>query len=221
MVSNLNLKADLEKLFKDFRWTTKGFIDDKGRIHKLPDIPQVITGLFQEVAKERVKPFLSRNYHCQIVEGGSREYPEITAFGGELGEGKIAIDIKTTRRVSSNRVSGFSIGSYAGYFTHPDKKLPGCKFPYSEFKEHWLIGFVYTWNPNADSLNMVSNIEVIINQKWKLASKSTATGTTFAISSERNLDDLRNGRGDFNSSQEFKNFWRAKGLERESSKKKK
>jgi len=29
MVSNPNLKADLETLFKDFRWTTKGFIDDK------------------------------------------------------------------------------------------------------------------------------------------------------------------------------------------------
>jgi hypothetical protein len=220
-MNKINLKSDLEQLFKGFRWTIKGFIDDEGRIYELPDIPQVITGVFQEVAKDRLIPFLLKNYHCQIIEGGAREYPEITAFGGRVGEQKIAIDIKTTRRVSRNRVSGFSIGSYAGYFTHPEKKLAGCKFPYSEFKEHWLIGFVYTWDPKVESLNMVSNIEVIVNQKWKLASKATATGTTFAIASVRNLDDLRNARGTFKSSQEFENFWRAKGLERDRSRKKK
>ena len=129
MVRKPNLKADLENLFKGFRWTIKGFIDEDGKICDLPDIPQVITGLFQEIAKQRLKPFLRKHYGCDIIQGGSREYPEITAFGGKLGQAKIAIDIKTTRRVSKNRVSGFSIGSYAGYFLHPERKLPGCKFP--------------------------------------------------------------------------------------------
>ncbi len=213
-----DIKADLENLFKGFHWNIRGFVDDKGNICDLPDIPQVITGLFQEVAKQRIKPFLRKHYNCEIVQGGAREYPEITAFGGKLGQKKIAIDIKTTRRLSMNRVSGFSIGSYAGYFLHPQKKLPGCKFPYGDFEEHWLVGFVYTWNPNADSLHMVSNIEVIISEKWRVASKSTATGTTFAISSVRDLDALRKGKGDFDSSDEFENFWRAKGLRRENSK---
>jgi len=203
MASKPDLKADLENLFKDFRWTIRGFIDDEGKIYELPDIPQVITGIFQEVAKQKLKPFLKKKYHCQIIQGGPREYPEITAFGGRLGEGKIAIDIKTTRRISRNRVSGFSIGSYAGYFLHPDQQLAGCKFPYNEFKEHWVVGFVYTWNPTADSLHMVSDTEVIVNQKWKIASKSTATGTTFAISSVRRLDSLRKGEGDFKSPKQF------------------
>lgn len=210
-----NLKGDLEGLFQGFRWTTKGFIDDHGNVYKLPDIPQVITGIFQEVAKQKLKPFLRDHYGCQIVQGGAREYPEVTAFGGKLGEGKIALDIKTTRRISITRISGFSIGSYAGYFLHPERKLPGCKFPYGEFKEHWVIGFVYSWDPDPDSLHMVSNIEVIINEKWRIASKSTATGTTFAISSVRDLKRLQEGKGDFNSQEEFETFWRAKGLQRE------
>ena len=220
MPNKPDLKTDLENLFKDFHWTTKGFIDENGKIYELPDIPQVITGIFQQLAKQKTKPFLKQNYLCQIIQGGAREYPEITAFGGKLGEEKIAIDIKTTRRISRNRVSGFSIGSYAGYFTHPDQRLPGCKFPYSEFKQHWIIGFVYTWNPGVDSLHKVSDIEVIVNQKWRLASKSTATGTTFAISSVRDLNALRAGKGAFNSPQAFENFWRAKGLKRESERQK-
>jgi len=51
MMPTANLKADLENLFQGFRWTTKGFIDEDGKIYDLPDIPQVITGIFQEVAK--------------------------------------------------------------------------------------------------------------------------------------------------------------------------
>lgn len=213
-----NLKDDLEKLFYDFRWTTKGFIDENDEVYGLPDIPQVITGIFQEVAKQKLKPFLREQYSCEIVLGGAREYPEITAFGGKLGQGKIAVDVKTTRRVSISRISGFSIGSYAGYFLHPDRKLPGCKFPYGEFKEHWLIGFIYSWNPHADSLHMVSNIEVIVSEKWRIASRSTATGTTFAISSVRDLKRLREGKGDFDSEEEFETFWRVKGLQRERNK---
>lgn len=54
----LNLKADLEKLFQGFRWTIKGFIDENDKVYGLPDIPQVITGIFQEVAKLKLKPFL-------------------------------------------------------------------------------------------------------------------------------------------------------------------
>lgn len=210
-----DLKGDLERLFADFRWTIRGFIDDKGHVYPLPDIPQVISGVFQELAKERVRPFLRHEYGCEIVQGDAREYPEITASGGKLGKGKVAIDIKTTRRLSPTRVSGFSIGSYAGYFLHPVRKLPGCKFPYGEFVEHWFVGFIYSWDPKADSLNMVSDIEVIVNQKWKLASRSTATGTTFAISSVRDIARLRLGKGDFESSEEFESFWRAKGSERE------
>jgi hypothetical protein len=64
-----NLKSDLEQLFSNFAWTIRGFIDDEGNIHELPDIPQVITGIFQEVAKQRIKPFLRENYGCEIVQG--------------------------------------------------------------------------------------------------------------------------------------------------------
>jgi hypothetical protein len=207
----INLKSDLEELFSDFSWKIKGMIDEDGNIYPIPPIPQVITGIFQEITKHRVKKLLKEKYECEIVQGGPREYPEITAIGGKLGNRKIAIDMKTTRRISKNRISGFTIGSFAGYFLHPDKKMPGCKFPYGEFDEHWIIGFIYTWNPDTDSLHMVSNVEVIVQPKWKIASKSTGTGTTFAIGSVKDIDRLRNGEGEFKSPEEFENYWRRQG----------
>lgn len=213
METEINLKKDLEQLFFNFRWNIKGIIDEDGNIYPIPPIPQVITGIFQELTKHKVKKLLREKYECEIVQGGPREYPEITAIGGKFGNKKIAIDIKTARRICENRISGFTVGSFTGYFLYPEKKMPGCKFPYGEFNEHWVIGFIYTWNPNADSLNMVSNVEVIVQPKWKIASKSTGTGTTFAIGSIKEIDKLKKGEGVFKSEEEFEVYWRARGRE--------
>jgi hypothetical protein len=210
----IDLKRDLEDLFSDFRWNIKGIIDSDNNIYPIPPIPQVISGIFQEITKHKVSKLLKEKYECDIVYGGPREYPEITAIGGKFGEGKIAIDIKTARRISENKISGFTIGSFAGYFLYPEKKMPGCKFPYGEFDEHWIIGFIYTWKPDADSLHMVSDVEVIVQPKWKIASKSTGTGTTFAISSIKDIDKLKNGEGEFKSEKEFEAFWRKRGKEK-------
>ena len=89
--------------------------------------------------------------------------------------------------------------------------MPGCKFPYGEFDEHWIIGFIYSWNPETDSLHMVSDVSVIVQPKWKIASKSTGTGTTFAMGSIKDIDKLRNGEGEFKSEDEFENYWRKRG----------
>jgi hypothetical protein len=215
----IDLKRDLEQLFSDFRWKIKGMIDEDGNIYPIPPIPQVITGIFQEITKHKVKKFMKNKYGCEIVQGGPREYPEMTLTGGKFGDRKIAIDIKTTRRLSGNRISGFTVGSFAGYFLHPEKQMPGCKFPYGEYDEHWIIGFIYTWNPDADSLHMVSNVEVIVQQKWKIASKSTGTGTTFAIGSIKETDKLKKGEGVFKTKEEFESYWRKRGKERETKKK--
>jgi len=211
----IDLRKDLEQLFSDFRWKIKGMIDEDGNIYPIPPIPQVITGIFQEITKHKVKKSMKDKYRCEIVQGGAREYPEMTLIGGKFGNKKIAIDIKTTRRLSEDRISGFTVGSFAGYFLHPERQMPGCKFPYGEFDEHWIVGFIYTWNPNAESLHMVSDVEVIIQQKWKIASKSTGTGTTFAIGSIKEIDKLKKGEGVFKTKEEFESYWRGKGKERE------
>lgn len=116
MSEGIDIKSDLEQVFAGFRWTMKGMIDGDDIMYPLPPIPQLITGVFQEITKHKVKRFVREAYACQVVQGGPREYPEITIFGGKVGKHKIAIDMKTTRRVSENKISGFTIGSFAGYF---------------------------------------------------------------------------------------------------------
>ncbi len=56
-MKEVNIKQDLERLFSGFRWNIKGFVDEEGNLYPVPEIPQLITGIFQEITKGKVKEF--------------------------------------------------------------------------------------------------------------------------------------------------------------------
>ena len=205
--SMINIKRELESVMQNIDWDFVGILDKSGNLYPIPTNIQV-QALFEYIALQRLK-ILAKRLGCNIIKPtNTREYPDVTLTGGKLGSQVIAVDIKTARRVAPNKISGFTLGSYAGYFRNPDKKMPGCIIPYNQFASHWIIGFIYDWNENTDSLHMVSNIELIVQEKWKIASRSTGTGTTSAIGSIKDIDRLKNGIGEFDSEEEFLDFWR-------------
>jgi hypothetical protein len=211
----VTIGADLKPLLQGFTWNIRGFVNTEGRIYPVPEIPQVITGLFEALVMERIVEPLVNKYRCRVVLGRPRDYPQLTLFNGQIAEGRIAIDIKTARRQTPTRSSRMSLGSCAGYFRNPTRKMAGCLFPYGEYKEHLIVGFVYTWNPGKSSVELVSDVEVIIQEKWRVASRQTATGDTAAMGSVTDLARLREGRGDFASEEEFEAYWRSKPVRRQ------
>lgn len=201
----LDIKSELEVMMKDVTWNFVGILDAKKKLHPIPKNIQ-LQALFEYLAGERIKEWAGK-LGIEVVEAtNTREYPDFTLQGSPLGEEVIAVDVKTGRR-GGNR-SGFTLGSYWGYFRRPEEKRGGCRLPYGEFTKHWIVGFIYDWDEDADTLHMVSNIELIVQEKWRIASKSTGTGTTKAIGSMRKIEDLRKGKGDFNSEGEFLTYWR-------------
>jgi len=55
---------------------------------------------------------------------------------------------------------------------------------------------------------MISNIQIVVQEKWKLASRRTGTGTTTAIGSINDIDRIISGKGDFKSEAEFIKYWK-------------
>lgn len=205
----VDIKKELEEALKDVVWNFKGILDTENKLHPIPKNIQ-IQALFEYLGKERIEP-LAKKWGSTLTESlNTRAYPDMSIEGGAISPKCIAVDIKTTRRLDSRNVSGFTLGSYGGYFKYPDQKRPGCTYPYGKYSEHWIAGYIYTWNEEANTLHMVSDLELIVHEKWKLASKSTGTGTTTAIGSIKRIDRLREGKGDFNSEQEFLDYWRSK-----------
>ncbi len=210
MLSKEKFKRDLEKLFSKFKWNICGLIDTEGIILPLPKDSKVVTMIFEELGWIRIQE-LAKKYKCKCIRGGSRQYPDVTLEGGKLGNKIIALEFKSARKLDKNKCSRMSLGSFAGYFLEPNKKSPWCVKPYGVYTEHWVVGFLYRWNPNADCLNMVSDVEVIVQEKWRIASRYTATGDTAHIGSVDDIERLRKGLGDFRSEKEFEEFWRKKG----------
>lgn len=207
----IDIKKELEDVMKDITWNFVGILDTEKKLHPIPKNIQV-QALFEYLALKRLGK-IAEKFDCKIIEASNaREYPDATLEGGELDDKRIAVDMKTTRRIKPNRISGFTIGSYAGYFRNPDKKMPGCRIPYGKFSEHWIVSFIYDWNKNADTLHMISNVELIVQEKWRMASRTTGTGTTTAMGSIRDITKIKRGQGDFDSEEEFLHFWRNKRL---------
>ena len=200
-----NFKKELERIMSGITWNFIGILDTEKKLHPIPKNIQ-IQALFEYLAKKRIIKW-AKIQEIKIIEAtNTREYPDLTLYGKPLNKEILAIDIKTGRREGNK--TGLTLGSYWGYFRQPNKKMAGCRLPYGKFTQHWIVGFVYDWNKNANTLHMVSNIEVIVQEKWKIASKSTGTGTTTAIGSVKEIQRIKEGKGDFLSEEEFLKYWR-------------
>jgi hypothetical protein len=114
------------------------------------------------------------------------------------------------------------LGSYRSFLRDPSGKK-GILFPYSEYNQHWIIGFLYSRNPEckmteikkiieASSLQSpYTDIEYFVQEKYKVAGKKPGSGNTTNIGSFKSSDinDFRRGSGGFKRQQEFEDYWRS------------
>lgn len=205
-----DFKKELFETVKEIKWNFKGILDTEGRLHAIPKNLN-FQALFERLSLEKLVS-LTKKYNIKVQDNTNiRSYPDIVLSKGALGNKIVALDIKTGRRSKSNhvRIDGFTLGSYAGYFRKPYIKLCcGGLFCYNDFTDHWVICFIYDWDVNADTLNMISNVQIVVQEKWKLASKTTGTGTTTAIGSIKDIHRIIVGKGDFKTEKEFLRYWR-------------
>ena len=204
---DFDLKKELQDLAEDISWNFVGILDTKKRLHEIPKNLN-FQALFEKLVLEKLEILKSKHGISAIENKNIRSYPDMVLKDGALGSKIIALDVKTGRR-SKNGNTGFTLGSYAGYFRKPDKKLCcGGLFSYNDFTEHWDICFIYDWNEKADTLHMISNIQRVVQEKWRLASRTTGTGTTTAIGSIKEINKIISGNGNFKTEKEFMDYWR-------------
>jgi len=210
----IDIKTDLEEALTGFKWEVIGLLLENHRVIDVPSDSRAISAIFEQLVIERIKP-LADKYDCILEEGGGREYPDITLRDIPGMKGKIAIDIKTSRKKSPTTIGGFTIGTYLGYFRTPSQKVGTIRHPYGDYTQHWIVGLCYNFETYekqvADVVEKrfrITDIDVIVQEKWRIASRQTGSGTTKHMRSITNIEDLRLGRGEFASQEEFLEYWR-------------
>ena len=155
-----------------------------------------------EIAKER---------EFDVEEAPQTIYPDFTLVRRD--EPKIAIDIKTTyrrdkKKDGQERSFRYTLGSYTSFLRNGTKNI---LYPYSEYGNHWIIGFLYSRTDYAQAPTTYllkdrhdvpppyKDADYFVQEKYKIVGETPASGNTTNIGSfpTANIQDLRNGSGPF------------------------
>ena len=183
----------------------------------------MLSTIFELVSRPAVYS-AAKTLGYEVVEPTvQNHYPDFTFHRGLDKGGKIAIDVKTTYRMHDNDKFSYTLGGYTSFIRNERKSIV---FPFSQYSEHWGIGFVcnriaekksgaehsYDIAQIKDIPLPFGNVELFVHEKWRISSDKEGSGnTTNIFSINGTIEDFREGRGLFASEDEFLNYWRACG----------
>lgn len=188
-----------------------GFFTPDKRIYPFGTDTKVISTVFEALAGPLIREIADEQGY--EMEGSEQTiYPDFTVTP-KAGGLRTAIDIKTTyRKFSNGRLQPFkyTLGSFTS-FLRTDGAAKNIKYPYAEYENHWVLGFLYTrkagvqakvyYRPEeiTQAACPYQDVEYFVQEKYKIVGESPASGNTANIGSfpTNNIDDLRHGRGPF------------------------
>lgn len=191
-------------------WNVVGILTSDGKTIPMPPESRIVTVILQALAAPTLKSWANKyGINVEDLVEETRGYPDYALSGGKLGGKLIALDVKSARYVSGDNLSRMTLGTYDGYFLHPnERRLCGGTRCYDDYNEHWVIAFIYRWNPKKDTAHMVEIVERIVANKWQIASRISGSGDTANIGGISSLASLQNLRCEFRDEEQFELYWR-------------
>ena len=209
---------------KNIDWEVSALAAPNGNLYSLGSDSKLIGRIFELISYNILQEIAEENGYILQPSQSQTVYPDFTLMKNEADKEKIAVDIKTTYR-SFNKYGKtgryvFTLGSYASYMRDGTKNI---SYPYSQYSKHYVIGFVYTRNNNASEGEVYKtseiskievpykDVEVFVQEKYKIAGEKPGSGNTENIGSYKtnNMDYLIKGEGPFSELglEVFENYW--------------
>jgi hypothetical protein len=203
----------------DGDWVVKGFIDVYQNIYTVSVDTKVISKIIELMLFPVISRFADDHQFQMILSLHQNHYPDITFMLPD--NVKIALDLKSTYRISENRANGFTLGAFTGYFRQR-KSTKNIAFPYEQYSAHFVLGTIYSRNEavlderNIYRLSELKNIasvirdfEFLLQEKWRISSARPGSGNTKNIGSVTDIAALRDGKGPFLPYGErmFNDYW--------------
>ena len=218
----MDLGAEFYKKVKAKKpnWLVRGIISVDDLVYGFGTDTKILSRVFELLSF----PFINEvaNDHGYTVEVSSEQtvYPDFTLYKDKGDKNKIAVDVKSTYLRSAGAPFRFTLGSYTSFLRNNTKNI---MYPYDEYSEHWVIGFVYERRSESSrSTDIVplcdrakleppfKNVEFFVQEKYKIAGESPGSGNTANIGSILGtFDEFKNGNGPFSGLGEkvFREYW--------------
>jgi hypothetical protein len=182
---------------------------DGGHLLPLPKEPAALANVLEVSIVDFVLQQLDQVAGANARRGTERGYPDIEVSGSAFGGDDHAVDVKIARRAASRRATQSRITLYTGnsYFRYPKLHFPGTFRPFEDYASHLDIIGIYTFTP--DSPARVEDLELIVHPAWRIASRQRSSTTREYLGAVTSIEDLRGGKGEFQTAEELYRFWRA------------
>ena len=217
----LDFRTEFERIFEEHNisYDVKGIITADKKIYSLGTDSKVLSTVFELLVRPVIYQVAQQNGMIVREAKAQNYYPDFTLMEDEADDQKIAVDVKTTYRSQKRSKVNFTLGGYTSFIRNETKNI---EFPYRQYAEEWVIGFIYTRKSSGDDPNHIYDLERrdeiplpfedvswFVARKWKIAGESAGSGNTANIGSiSGDLDDFRNESGPFQSKEEFLEYWR-------------
>lgn len=191
----------------------EGQLNAGGHILPLPKEPAALANVLEVGIVSFLMDRVEQMDGATAKRGTERGYPDLELTGPVFDGGFHAVDVKIARRAVTaagqpvNRTQS-RITLYTGntYFRHPRVSFPGVMRPFADYATHLDVLGIYTLNENKPG--RVDDLELIVQQPWKIASRKRSSTTREYIGAVDKVDDLRAGKGEFATEKEFYAYWR-------------
>jgi hypothetical protein len=211
-----DFRSDLLRRFEEFGralatdtgdWIVKGFIDVYRNIYTISVDTKVVSKIIELMLFPVISQFAAEKGYRMVLSEYQNHYPDISFIAPD--NTRIALDLKSTYRTSAQRVNGFTLGAFTGYFRQRDSNK-NITFPYSQYAAHFVLGIVYSRTDEMiderrvftlaelqDIVSVVKDFVFLLQEKWRIASERPGSGNTKNIGSINDIEALVEGRGPF------------------------
>jgi hypothetical protein len=210
------IKTWLAEAVRDYRWNVRGILLDDNRIVPLPKEPALVAKVIEVSVIEHFKRKAYAVAGLDVLDDlTGRGYPDVLLAGRAVGNSRVALDVKVARRrprrdgQPTRTQSRITLGPFDSYFRRPADPIPGVGVAYGDMTWHLDLIVLYDWS-EAD----VSNIEIVVVETWRVASRRRSSTTRNYIGAVDTIADLRAERGEFASIEDFYAFWRSQPVVR-------
>ena len=208
-------EALLETVKPDY--TILGILTSEAKIYPLGSDTKVLSTVFEAMTRPLVYRIAAAHGLDVWEPQVQNSYPDFTLLRGPGDGRKIAVDVKTTYAQEQGERVKFTLGSYTSFLRDGTKNI---EFPHEEYTKHWIVGYVYRRTAHDDRKHVYTlddqreipppyaEVEVFVQEKWRMAGDVAGSGNTANIGSVRaTVADFREGPGVFRSEAEYVHYW--------------
>lgn len=189
-------------------WIIKGFIDVYQRVYSISVDTKIVSKVLELLLFPMFVDFAAKHELEIALCKHQNFYPDLTFTHTGSGN-RFAVDIKSTYRENSTKVSGMTLGAFTGYFRNRESSK-NTFYPYSRYAAHFVLGVIYTkCSDVADerktfALAELAKIPSVIKDfvffaqpKYCIATGRPGSGNTKNIGSADKIATLIEGSGPF------------------------